>query len=217
MMKLPKFFARKWVKRTLIFLGISLGIWLGVIVILAVHLFRYGDEFDAEPSDVIIILGSGLRRDGRAGDALWRRSLWGAEIYERGFADAIICTGGVGTGQTRSESEVCKQILMEEGVPEEAILIEKSSHSTEENALYAHQIMDEKGWETAILVTDSFHMLRASWIFDIENVAHTRAPVPRDMVARRFFIQHFGRELIALHWQAIKTIFNLPVTNIVFS
>lgn len=217
MTKLRQFLARKWVKRTLIFLGISLGVWVGIIIVLAIHLFRYGDEFSAEPADVIIILGSGLRRDGRAGDALWRRSLWGAEIYEQGLAEAIICTGGIGRGQTRSESEVCKQILMEEGVPESAIFIEKSSHSTEENALYAHQIMDEKGWKDAIIVTDSFHMLRASWIFDIEKIAHTRAPVPRDRVARRFFIQHFGRELIALHWQVLKTVFNLPVTNIPFS
>lgn len=210
-------FSRKWVRRTIIVVGIGIGVWVAIILMLAIHLFRYGDVVTAEPADAIIVLGSGLRRDGRAGDALWRRSLWGAEMYKQGYADAIICTGGIGRGHTRSESDACRAILIEEGVPAEAIFIEEKSHSTEENALYAQEIMTEKNWTTAILVTDSFHMLRASWIFDIQGVTHTRAPVPRDRVARRFFIQHFSRELIALHWQAFKTFFNLPVTNIPFS
>ncbi len=199
------------------FVGISLGVWATIILLLAIHLFRYGDVITAEPADVIIVLGSGLRRDGRAGDALWRRSLWGAELYKQGYADAVICTGGIGRGHTRSESDACRAILIEDGVPAQAIFIEEKSHSTEENALYAQEIMTENNWTTAILVTDSFHMLRASWIFELQGVTHTRAPVPRDRVARRFFIQHFSRELIALHWQAFKTFFNLPVTNIPFS
>jgi uncharacterized SAM-binding protein YcdF (DUF218 family) len=214
---MKKFFSRKWVKRITIFLGISIGIWVAIVIILAIHVFQYGDNFTAEPSDVIIVLGSGLRRDGRAGDALWRRSLWAAEVYEQGYADAIICTGGFGAGHSRSESDVCRELLIEEGVPPEVIFIEQKSHSTEENALYAQEIMTEKGWTTAILVTDSFHMLRASWIFELEGITHTHAPVPRDRVARRFFIQHFARELIAIHWQAFKTFFNIPITNIVFS
>ncbi|PJF29558.1 MAG: hypothetical protein CUN52_07775 [Phototrophicales bacterium] len=210
-------FSRKWVKRVIIFLGISLGIWAGMIIILAIHLFRYGDVITAEPSDVIIVLGSGLRRDGRAGDALWRRSLWASRLYQQGYADAIICTGGIGRGQTRSESDACRAILIDEGVPADAIFIEEKSHSTEENARYAQEIMTEQGFQSAILVTDSFHMLRASWIFDQQGIAHTRGTVPRDWVARRFFIQHFAREIIALHWQAFKTFFNLPVSNIPFS
>ena len=212
-----KLFSRKWVRRTIIVVGMSIGVWVAIILLLAIHLFSYGDVVTAEPADAIIVLGSGLRRDGRAGDALWRRSLWGAELYKQGYADVVICTGGIGRGHTRSESDACRAILIEEGVPAEAIFIEEKSHSTEENALYAQEIMTEKNLSTAILVTDSFHMLRASWIFDIQGVAHTRAPVPRDRVARRFFIQHFARELIALHWQAFKTFFNLPVTNIPFS
>lgn len=216
MMKL-NIFSRKWVRRVIIFLGISLGIWAGIIIILAIHLFRYGDVVTAEPSDVIIVLGSGLRRDGRAGDALWRRSLWASRLYQQGYADAIICTGGIGRGQTRSESDACRDILIDEGVPADAIFIEEKSHSTEENARYAQEIMTEQGFQSAILVTDSFHMLRASWIFDQQGIAHTRGIVPRDWVARRFFIQHFAREIIALHWQAFKTFFNLPVSNIPFS
>lgn len=197
--------------------GISIGIWIVIIVMLGIHVFRYGDIVTAQPADVIIILGSGLRRDGRAGDALWRRSVWGARLYQQGYADAIICTGGIGYGQTRSESDACRAILMDEGVPAEAIFIEEKSHSTEENALYAQQIMTQHHFQTAILVTDSFHMLRASWIFDLQGVNYTRAPVPRGWVARRFFVQHFARELIALHWQAVKTFFNLPISNIPFS
>jgi len=210
---MKKFFSRKWVRRIGIFMGISMAIWLSIIIFLVVTIWQYGDEITAEPSDVIIVLGSGLRRDGRAGDALWRRSLWGAEIYKQGYADAIICTGGIGGGQSRSEAAVCRLILIEEGVPPEAIFIEEKSRSTEQNAIYAQEIMIEKGWTTSIVVTDSFHMRRTSWIFERQAVAHSRAPVPRDWVAQRFFVQHLLRELAALHWEAFKTFFNLPITN----
>lgn len=99
-------------------------------------------------------------------------------------------------------------------MPADAIWLEEQSRSTEENAIYTSEMMTENGWETATLVTDSFHMLRAQWVFDNYGVNHDRSPVPRDWVRRYFYVRHFSREIIALHWQAFKDVLNLPVTNV---
>jgi hypothetical protein len=135
-----------------------------------------GDQNNAQQSDVIIVLGAGLRRDGRAGDALWRRSLVAAQAFHEGLAPNIVCTGGVSQTQTRSEADACREILIGEGVSPDAIMLEDGSHSTEENALNTRAIMAARGWQSAIIVTDSFHMMRAGWIFSASSASSTSRP-----------------------------------------
>lgn len=201
-------------RRLFIVGAVSFLVWMLVVTSLSFAVHTFGQEDSAAPADTIIILGSGLRRDGRPGDALFRRSVWGASLYEDGLAPNIICTGGIGEGRTRSEADACREVLMSRGVPAGAIQLEEQSRSTEENAIYAREIMGAQGWETAVLVTDSFHMLRADWIFDSYGIDHTNSPVPRDWVRDYFYTRHFTREIVALHWQAFKTVFNLPITSV---
>ncbi len=204
-------------RRLVILIAVSLLIWLGVVAWLAASIHAYGEDnqfADGQSADVIIVLGSGLRRDGRPGDALLRRSRWGADLYQQGAAPHVICTGGVGDGKPRSEADACREVLVRYGVPEQAIFLEEQSRSTEENAIYARTIMLDQGWQKAVLVTDSFHMLRANWVFDIYDITHVRSPVPREQVRSRFYNRHFTREIVALHWQAIKELLNLPHTNV---
>ncbi|MFW5709097.1 MAG: YdcF family protein [Chloroflexota bacterium] len=201
-------------KRLLAMVFIGVVVWLVVVVALLALIVDYGSRSDAVPSDVIIVLGSGLRRDGRPGDALYRRSVWAARLYDDGYAPVVICTGGVGEGQSRSEAAACAEVLRNNGVPAERIYLEEQSRSTEENALFTRQLMAPNGWETAVLVTDSFHMLRAQWIFDSYAIDHTRSPVPRDWMRTYWYVRHSAREIVALHWQAFKQMMGIPVTNI---
>lgn len=202
-------------KRLLRLLKYMLAVWALVMLSVSGLIFIYGEDETVEaPSDVIIVLGSGLRWDGRPGDALYRRSVWGAQLYRDGVADAVLCTGGVGEGHTRSEAEACAEVLRSRGVPDDAIYLEEQARSTEENAMYSKVIMEEKGWQRATLVTDSFHMFRADWLFNIYDIPHSRSAVPREWMHARFYARHFSREILALHWQAFKEVFNIPLTNV---
>lgn len=202
-------------KRIMLLIALIATLWASVIIVL---LFLIHDAGTPTPStdsaDTIIVLGSGLRRNGRAGEALTRRSIWAAEQYHAGAGQTIICTGGIGARQTRSEASACAEILQEHGVPADVIFLEELSKSTEENAIYAYQIMAENGLTDAVLVTDSFHMLRASWIFDTQGITHHTSPVPRERMRLRFYVQHTAREVVALHWQAFKQLLNLDVTHV---
>ena len=198
---------RRWVV-----IAIALWILLSVGLVFAVHFF--GQARQSQQTDVIIVLGSGLRRNGSPGDALWRRSLWGAARYHEGLAPAVLCTGGQAEGQWRSEADACAEILREEGVPEDAIYLEKQSRSTEENALFSAEIMAQQGWEDALLVTDSFHSLRSHWIFNMTGITNYPNPVPSSRVRFYWYAQLLSREILALHWQAFKEVFNIPVTHV---
>lgn len=194
----------------------SVVVWLGVCAGLTAAAMVAGDQNNAQKSDVIIVLGAGLRRDGRAGDALWRRSLVAAQAYHGGLAPNIICTGGVGENQTRSEAEACREILIEEAVPLDAIVLEDGSHSTEENARNARAIMAARDWTSAVIVTDSFHILRAGWIFSAYGIEHTRYPVPRNRVRLWWYGSSLAREIAAMHWFGFKRLFNIDATDFLF-
>jgi uncharacterized SAM-binding protein YcdF (DUF218 family) len=201
-------------RRVLVTLSVVLALWLLAIVGMGAAIYLYGEDQHHMPADVIIVLGSGLRRDGSPGDALTRRSLWAAQLYQDGMAPAVLCTGGTGAGQPRSEAAACRELLLSRDVPAAVIHLEDSSHSTEENAIYSRQIADARGWQQAVLVTDSYHMLRASWMFNHYGIDHTRSPVPREQIRGEWYPRHFVREILALHWYGFKFVLNLPYTNV---
>lgn len=203
---------RKFIRGLVVFFLI----WAIVCGVLGVMLVMAGNQSDAQKSDVIIVLGAGLKRNGDPGDALYRRSVWAAQAYQTGLAPAILCTGGISEHQSRSEAEACRELILAEGVPSEAIFLEDQSHSTEENAINAKHIMEERGWQTAIIVTDSFHLLRADWIFTAYGVPHTRHPVPRTWVRWTWYTAGAAREIVAMHWFLVKQALNLPQTDFFF-
>jgi uncharacterized SAM-binding protein YcdF (DUF218 family) len=193
--------------------------WLALLLFLfeigltaTIHV--YGTFQQEQSADVIVVLGAGLDRRGRPGYALTRRANRGAALYHAGIAPVVICTGGITGKAPRSEASACGELLRARGVPERAIVLEEQSRSTEENALHTQRIMAAKGWQTAVIVSDSFHVLRANWLFSLAGIPGFPSPVP---AAEMSFIEYalaVGREVAALHWQAFKELFNLPVTYV---
>lgn len=191
---------------------VSLFVWLLVMCSLAGAVHFYGMRDHSQSADVIIVLGSGLLRNNQPGPALTRRSQEAAALYREGFASSIICTGGLTAGRTRSEADGCRQVLEAEGIPRAAIILEERSRSTQENAEYAHDIMRANHWQTAVLISDGYHLLRAQWIFAEEGI--TAYTVPTAIRPRLSgYIGAMAREIAALHWQLLVSVFDLPFTN----
>ncbi len=199
-------------RRLLRALLILIGVWLIVCCALAISVVVYGQTNRAQPADVIIVLGSGLNRDLTPGRALTRRSEHAVDLWKAGYAPVIICSGGYTAGLSRAEASGCAEVLRANGVPADAILIEDRSRSTEENALYSHEIMQDHGWTAALIVSDGYHLLRATWIFSLQDIQFSTSPAalppPFDLV------KAVAREVVALHWQAFKAIFHLPYTYV---
>jgi uncharacterized SAM-binding protein YcdF (DUF218 family) len=206
--------SKKRLRRLVRIFFVILGIWLVFNSILATTLYLYGGINRAQSADVIIVLGAGLRNNGRPDMALTRRSRHAADLWQQGIAPYIICTGGVSERVARPEAEGCRDVLMEEGVPSDAILLEITSRSTEENAINSHAILQEQGWETAVLVTDGFHMMRASWIFSDEGITVYNSPVSSSRVYFGPLLVYVAREVIALQWQFVKNALGISNTYV---
>ena len=92
--------------------------------------------------------------------------------------DALIFTGGIGEGNGRSDAWVAGQYAIEQGVPEADILLEEKSTITQENIANAKKIMDEKGYRTAIIVSDPLHMKRAMLMARDYGIEAYSSPTP---------------------------------------
>lgn len=176
-----------------------------------------GEISNARPADVIIVLGSGLENDGAAGVALQRRARRAAEAFRIGLAGRVMCTGGKTGMAERTEADACREILVSEGVPPDAVVVEDLSRSTEENAVNARALMDVLGLQSAILVTDSFHMPRATLIFSALGIPHSRFPVSRRFLDTGAYNVAIRREMTALQWYFVKRVLGLSPTVRLFS
>jgi uncharacterized SAM-binding protein YcdF (DUF218 family) len=191
--------------------------WLILVVALVIAIHITGTRDTTQASDVIIVLGAGLNPDGTPGYALTRRSLHAAALWQQGYAPNIICSGGQTGGLERSEADGCREILLREGIPEAVIVLENGSHSTEENVLFSQPIMQQHDWSTAILVTDSFHSLRAAIIFRSQGYHVVSSPVPWQTINNPgSYLSMLGREIVAFHWHIFKDLLQIPVTSIPF-
>jgi uncharacterized SAM-binding protein YcdF (DUF218 family) len=187
-------------------------LWLIGVVLLAIFIYVYGKLDRAQEADVIVVLGAGVQRNNRPGPALIRRSTQAAALWQKGLVTHVICSGGTPGDVRRSEADACRELLVEAGVPASAILMEDRSRSTEENAFYTRQVMDEHGWKTAIVVSDGYHLLRATWLFTQVGITVYTSPAADPSFGN--WLTSMGRELAAFHWQAFKDTLGLPFTYV---
>lgn len=185
---------------------VLLASWLGGCTLLAAAIFYTGTVDAAVRSDVIIVLGAALTKDGKPYLALTRRSEHAAALWKKGLAGTIICTGGIGPQQRvlRSEADGCREILMRDGVPLEAIVLEEASQSTEEQAHNTRDIMAAHGWKSAILVSDSYHVFRARYLVRRVGMDVSLSPVPANATGPVFYVASLVREIMAMHQQVFK-------------
>lgn len=174
----------------------------------------YGQPDRAHPADAIVVLGSRVYPGGMAGPALRRRARHAAALYQQGFAPHIVCSGGLGADPP-TEAEVACAFVEQLGVPTSAIVLETQAHSTEENALYTAAIAYERGWSSLLIVSDGYHLLRATFLFKQTGLTIYASPAqitagPMNPIERA---GRETREWAAFGWYWGKTLLGWEVTD----
>lgn len=108
----------------------------------------------------IVVLGARVLPSGHAAPALQYRAQKAAELYLAGRAPLVIFSGGSSKGQP-SEASVARDLAVAAGVPTSACLMEDQSHSTHQNALLTLPLLQSRGIDEVLLVSDGYHLLRA--------------------------------------------------------
>lgn len=130
-------------------------LWL--VSVSAVLTWSRRDE--AQPAQAIVVLGA-AQYAGKPSPVLRARLDHGLDLWNRHFASLLILTGGTGAGDTTSEAAVGRTYARKHGVPDTAILEEDEGRTTSESMRAVAGMLEVRGLQSALLVSDPFHMLR---------------------------------------------------------
>jgi len=152
-----KFLKWTWrVIRTLVMLGLLVFFLPRIVTSIYAAFQTYSPE-DVPPDRVAIVFGAGLRRDGTPTAVLRDRVQTAVQLYFNGKVEKLLMSGDNRVANY-NEPESMRQYARQLGVPDEAIVLDYAGRRTYDTCYRAKSIF---GVESAILVTQKFHMSRA--------------------------------------------------------
>jgi uncharacterized SAM-binding protein YcdF (DUF218 family) len=156
-------------------------------------------------ADAALVFGTGNPWKGRARCAI------AAELVTGGFVREVIVSGGVAVkDRGLTEAEWFRSILIDEGVPEDCIILENRATNTKQNVDYALDIIREKGFSSIVLVMSDFEGLRAhltaakSWSGQGISIHDWHAPSTGHWSENWWWLSSEGRSLT---WYAVSRIY----------
>ncbi|MEX2164523.1 MAG: YdcF family protein [Sulfuricaulis sp.] len=143
------FRARAWLIGVVVFLALIIGLGSQA------GRFLEGASQSPERADVLVVLG------GDSGD----RTLKAIQLYKTGLAPRVLLTGVEDSPFEARKAYLTwrAQMLVDAGVPPDAVLLDIRSANTMEEAVNTRQLLVERGWRKALVVSDPPHMRRIDW------------------------------------------------------
>ena len=132
---------------------------LVIVAVLSVRIEQQSTREEAQPADVILVLGAAEYR-GRPSPVLRARLDHALDLYNRKLAPRILTTGGAGGDPIFTEGGVGRTYLTSHGVPSDAIIVENEGESTVQSTAMAGEIMRRMGLHSVIVVSDGYHIYR---------------------------------------------------------
>ena len=145
------------IARRILTIGVVTVFCLWLISAAAVLVWSSRDE--ARPAQAIVVLGA-AQYAGKPSPVLRARLDHALDLWNRHLASLLILTGGTGSGDTTSEAAVGRSYAQKHGVPDSAILVENAGRTTSESMRAVAGMLEVRGLQSALLVSDPFHMLR---------------------------------------------------------
>ncbi|WP_245160072.1 YdcF family protein [Blastococcus sp. CT_GayMR20] len=116
---------------------------------------------DSRPaSDAIVVLGT-AQYNGVPSSFFEARLEHAIALYEDGVAPVIVTVGGKADGDQFTEAEAGRAYLADAGIPEDALLAVEEGVDTLESMRVVGAAFQERGWSSAVLVSDPWHAMRA--------------------------------------------------------
>ncbi len=117
------------------------------------------------PAQAVVVLGAGLESEGVLSEASLRRTLAGIFACREGLAPVIVFSGPAFRFKV-PEAIVRSEMARGLGVKADAILTDAAGRTTREEASRISVLLRAREVRRILLVTDSFHMVRARRLFE---------------------------------------------------
>lgn len=152
----------------------------GLYIFILVYLFLYVsvvifphtiDDITEEDDTVVLILGTSSLQNGKLNQCLVSRIQAGNEIYTSTNSTMIVLSGAKNKYEKLVEAETMKTILLSYRSFDDKIIIEDQATSTYENIAFTKKMVD--GQNHLVIVSEPFHLLRASLVARKMNLYHS--------------------------------------------
>ncbi|MFC4991857.1 YdcF family protein [Rubritalea tangerina] len=191
-------FKKRWGRR-LKWLSLAVVLAFGYVIWQLWDINRVGFSDDGGEADCAIVLGAAAYHK-KPSPVFQARIDHAIKLYKDGRVSKVLLTGGFGENAQFAESEVALEYCKKMGVPERDLLIEKQSQTTEQNIIEAQQVMQQEELDSALIVSDPWHLKRALAMtrkHDLEaSGSATRTSMYRSEKSKWGFLM---RELYYLH------------------
>lgn len=159
---------------------------------IAIRVERQATREEAQPADVIVVLGAAEYR-GRPSPVLRARLDHALDLYRKRLAPRIMTTGGAGGDPVFTEGDVGRDYLTSQGVAPEAIVVEREGASTVASTALAGEIMRRMGLQSAIVVSDGYHIYRVKKMLEGRGLTVYGSPRPER-----------ARDSLRVRWNYVK-------------
>jgi uncharacterized SAM-binding protein YcdF (DUF218 family) len=184
-------------------LAITFTVVAVALAYVSLEIERQSTRDEAQPSDVILVLGAAEYR-GKPSPVFRARLDHAYDLYSRKMAPHIMTTGGAGGDPVFTEGDVGRSYLMSRGVPSEAILVENESETTVESLAMANEIMRRMSLQSVIVVSDGYHIYRVKKLLQFRGLRVYGSPrkdtVPDGPVQERW--KYLKQAIGYLLWSA---------------
>ncbi|HJX45369.1 MAG TPA: YdcF family protein [Geodermatophilus sp.] len=131
---------------------------------------------DSRPAaDAIVVLGS-AQYNGVPSSIFEARLEHALALWREGVAPVVVTVGGKAAGDQFTEAEAGRAYLIDAGVPEESLLAVPEGVDTLESMRAVGAAYGERGWSSAVLVTDPWHAMRAERMAEDAGVSAESSP-----------------------------------------
>lgn len=152
----------KRIKKGLLLLVVITAVF---ILIAAIEVYLFAQKDEARSVDAAIVLGAAAYGN-RPSPVLRERVNHAIQLYQQGYVQWVIFTGGQGQLNGPPEAEVARQYAIANGLPPGVVLLETTSTDTRENLENAQQVANAQGLDSFLVVSTPFHMKRAMLLAD---------------------------------------------------
>ncbi len=170
----------------------------------------FGLAHEEAAGDLGVVMGAHVRDDGTPGYSLERRLARALELYAKGSVRYLYVSGGAPEGIIES-GPVMYRVLREAGVPDSALIVDDVALTTFDTGRIARRIMDERCFDSAVVITSYYHVLR-SWLalrlFGIVEVRTAHATISHEKRHPSLFFRPgmWWHEFVGFYWYPVRRV-----------
>jgi vancomycin permeability regulator SanA len=159
----------------------------------------------AMQSDVGIVLGSMVMPDGTPSARLRARLDRADQLYRQGMFKHVIVSGGTGKESFNEARVMADYLAGQRNMPREAIILDENGTTTQATARNSAAIMKERGLNSAVVITQYFHVTRSRYALRQAGVAKVHTAHARYFEMRDLY--SLAREAVALpvYWLRLQS------------